>query len=76
MQLIIEMEPDNGMSLRQAWIEGTDENSSFDLTCGAGLGSPMVYLSVTVGGVTRRFRGNISSPAIDLVNQIVAEMEA
>jgi hypothetical protein len=41
--------------LRQAWIDGAepDTGMSFDLTCGAGLGSPYLVLSVKLADGTK-----------------------
>ena len=50
----------NTLSIRQSWLSGTTEEDGqtigFDLDSGAGLGSPRLELSVTVGddgGTTR-----------------------
>ena len=48
--------PDNPpMTLRQAWIDGSDDADGveFHLTCGAGVGSPFMHLTVKRGGQRR-----------------------
>lgn len=79
MKFIIDLEPADGrLFFRQAWIEGADEENdiAFDFTCGAGLGSPTVHLSVTHKGETRRFAGIITDSVVAAVNEVVAEMDA
>lgn len=63
------------MGLRQEWISGEGKPGlSFDLTCGAGLGSPYMILAVTKpdGEVVREVV-DMRPVVTDWVNQVMAE---
>lgn len=77
MKLVIDLEPSDRLYFRQAWLSGTNEDDvAFEFSSGAGLGSPLVHLSVTHKGETRQFAGTISDAVVEVVNEVVAEMDA
>lgn len=72
--LTITAEPDDRLQLTQAWIDGEGDGAEFTLTCGAGLGSGHVRLTVKVGEtrVTESF--DIRDLTQAWAKQIIAEI--
>lgn len=66
-----------GMFLCMEWIKGTDEDAGieFDLVTGAGLGSPLMRLTVTRGDQRRVELIDIRKGLTAWVNRIVSEMD-
>jgi len=62
--------------LKQAWIDAEDKASgvSFELMCGAGVGNPLLILSVTVGDVTRWEHVDIRDVTVAWADQIADEI--
>lgn len=54
LELPVERTEQPPLRLHQAWIDGHDQtdNIEFSMTCGAGVGSPMIQLTVKVDGQT------------------------
>ena len=62
--------------LRQHWVEGTDPNNNdlpFEVSCGAGLGSPWITLSVGEGEEKSEFRLNVTEIVSDAIRQHLGE---
>ena len=76
--LTVTPEPFDGMVLTQAWVEGEspDGKIEFELTCGAGLGSTHVKLSVknTVTGERRVELFEMRGVIEEWVGQIAEEL--
>ena len=61
--------------LRMSWITGgnEDEGVEFDLSCGAGVGSPYMILSVTKDGETRYEVADVRTMLQTWVNAVLKE---
>ena len=42
----ITLEPDDRLALKQEWLSGKDTGGEYSLDCGAGLGSPLLHVTV------------------------------
>jgi hypothetical protein len=69
------VENTGAMFLCQSWIEGEGDGVKFDLVCGAGLGSPLLRLTVTKGDQRVAELVDIRDGLTAWVNRLVAEME-
>jgi hypothetical protein len=69
------VENTGAMFLCQSWIEGEGDGVKFDLVCGAGLGSPLLRLTVTKGDKRVAELVDIRDGLTAWVNRLVAEME-
>jgi hypothetical protein len=64
------------MFLCQSWIEGEGEDGvTFDLVCGAGLGTPLMRLVVRKGDQRIEEVVDIRTGLTEWVNRLVAELE-
>src|SRR5262245_44705432 len=59
------------LALSVAWIDGGDDNVSFTLTAGAGVGSPLMTLVVKAGGKSRTEVIDIRDGLQSWVNRVV-----
>ncbi len=64
------------MYLRQEWVSGGDSQVDFDLTCGAGLGAPLMSLRVTVDGQSITETVNIVDGLTVWVDRLADELRA
>jgi hypothetical protein len=62
------------MYLRQEWVSGEGDGVEFDLTCGAGLGAPLMSLRVTVDGQSVTETVNIIAGLTAWVTRIADEI--
>jgi hypothetical protein len=58
--LTFQLEDGHGpMVFHQEWISGGDDEVTFDLTCGAGLGSPFIHVSMTEIATGRKIEKHV-----------------
>lgn len=67
---------DSGYYLSQGWIEGKNETTSFDLTCGAGVGGVQLRLVVEHGGQSVTEVVNMASVVEAWVTAITEQIDA
>jgi len=70
------VETGEAMFLCQSWIEGGNDNVKFDLVCGAGLGSPLLRLTVTVGDKRATELIDIRDGLTEWVDRLATELGA
>lgn len=64
------------LPLRMAWIDGGNDDVEFSMECGAGLGSPVLCVTVETRGVRVTEVIDIRDGLKAWVNRIVDEIEA
>lgn len=62
------------MFLAQSWIEGKGGGVEFDLVCGAGVGSPLLRLTVRVGDKQAIELIDIRDGLTEWVNRLASEL--
>lgn len=70
-------EPDDRLFLRRSWVDGTGDGVKFDLSCGAGLGSSIVHLTVELEDGRRMYSTfDMASVLVGWVDGIVEKLRA